>query len=150
MAKSKVRLNDIATVIAASRAGEVEMEIAAGAKRAPAATVSRFLTDDKSDMTVAWPTQRIKVREDAIEIATTADMVAMSQYDWICDILKNGQHQKYNTIVADPHYAGPRIVAEGDSWFLHPLISDIINYLLKGSKRASEDLFELRRSGRDH
>ena len=145
MAKSKVKLNDFAAVAEASLTAELEAAPPTGRKRARAeavkpaleAAVSRMLVDDKKDMSVAWPTQRIKVKENVVEIASTADMVAMSQYDWICDIMKNGQHQRFNSIVADPTYTGPRIVAEGDSWFLHPLVSDIINYLLKGSQRVA-------------
>ena len=98
MARSKVKLNDIAALAQTNLTVEPEAAPAGGrkramsAKRAPEAVVSRILVDDKKDMSVAWPTQRIKVRENVVEIATTADMVAMSQYDWICDIMKNGQH----------------------------------------------------------
>jgi hypothetical protein len=137
MAKSKVTLTELATLDTTRRLVRAGRRAKAGVAAQPPTAMSQFLYDDKKDMSVSWPTERIKVRENRVAIASTADMVAMSQYDWICDILKNGQHQRFNDIVADPNYSGPRVVAEGDSWFLHPLIEDTINFLLKGSARVA-------------
>jgi len=137
-AKSKVALNELMALASAGAVPAVSARRAKSAAKAEApAALAPFLYDDKKDLSVSWPTERIKVKETRVKVASTADMVAMSQYDWICDILKNGQHQRFNAIVADPAYTGPRIVAEGDSWFLHPLIEDTINFLLKGSARLA-------------
>lgn len=93
----------------------------------------KYLYYDKKDMSVAWPSARAKVKSDMVEISTAADLEVMSEYDWICDIQKNGRHQRYRQIVGNSSYHGPRLVSEGDSWFLHPQITDTIDHLLRGS-----------------
>lgn len=95
-------------------------------------SADKYLYYDKKDMTVAWPTQRAKVRRDLVEISTAADIEAMSKYDWICDSQKNGRHTRFRRIIASSGYHGPRLVSEGDSWFLHPLLLDVIDHLLRG------------------
>jgi N-acetylmuramoyl-L-alanine amidase len=54
--------------------------------------------------------------------------------DPILESHREFKNQRYAAKKADPHYKGPRIVAEGDSWFEYPYNDDIVMVL--GEKYA--------------
>ena len=47
----------------------------------------------------------------------------------ILDIHRAFKEQRYRRMIKNPKYHGPKIVAEGDSWFEYPLTNDILMWL---------------------
>lgn len=99
------------------------------------ATILRLISAnfvyDRSDQNVLWPTERIKVSLDKVDLSNRADVEILSQYDWLCNIIKNHRRRRFRDLINDNRYDGPHIVEEGDSWHLFPLIiDDIIDHLL--------------------
>ncbi|HUQ37774.1 MAG TPA: SGNH/GDSL hydrolase family protein [Aestuariivirga sp.] len=96
---------------------------------------SQYVYYDKDDGHVAWPTDRIKVRRDLVDISTLADFEAMLDPGFFCGGTRRGRHQRYNQIVNGSGYKGPYGISEGDSWHLYPfLIKEIIDQFIHGGK----------------
>jgi hypothetical protein len=47
----------------------------------------------------------------------------------ILDIKRRAKRARYLALKGDRNYVGPRILAEGDSWFEHPCLTDLIEHL---------------------
>ncbi|MEM9468066.1 MAG: hypothetical protein AAGA90_22040 [Actinomycetota bacterium] len=60
-------------------------------------------------------------------------LVGRALLSLVNDILTRRRHARYERMVEE-HPTIPRVVAEGDSWFLHPLIPDVIDQLTSGSE----------------
>src|SRR5436189_3007501 len=54
---------------------------------------------------------------------------ASSDLQGIKDIHRPFKEKRYRQTIKNPKYRGPRIVAEGDSWFEYPLTNDILMWL---------------------
>ncbi len=63
-------------------------------------------------------------------ISTLDTVVVDDLYDW----KRPRKRQRFLKLRADPKYKGPIIIAEGDSWFEHPLYPDLLE--LAGTKYA--------------
>ncbi|MGE3987412.1 SGNH/GDSL hydrolase family protein [Pseudorhodoplanes sp.] len=73
-----------------------------------------------------WVIVRRGAPRDVMNL-TAADVVAPAS--GLFDIKRPAKRQRYLQKLGDPGYKGPRILAEGDSWFEHPLPTDTIEIL---------------------
>ncbi len=96
---------------------------------------SDYVFYDRADMHVAWPTQRIKVRRDLVDISSISDFELMLSPGFFCGGIKRGRHERYEQIVSKPSYKGPYGLSEGDSWHLYPfLIEEIVDQFIHAGK----------------
>jgi lysophospholipase L1-like esterase len=67
------------------------------------------------------PTEQTRMRMETLE--------ASVGLDGVMDIHRAFKEKRYRQTIKNPKYRGPRIVAEGDSWFEYPLTNDILMWL---------------------
>jgi hypothetical protein len=107
-------------------------DLANGIKRDGIRAFSEYFYYDQNDDKVRWPTDRIKIRDDLVDTTRILDFEILSQYDFFCRFEKAFfRYDRFLYLVQRPDYDGPKIISEGDSWHLYPIIVDeIIDHLL--------------------
>lgn len=75
----------------------------------------------------------LKLKENIEIIPDEGEALSLGAKDWALNFLNNRsrkkRHKRYYEFTS-LHPETPRIVSEGDSWFQHPLVEDIIDHLL--------------------
>lgn len=90
---------------------------------------------DTTDMQAPWPTDRIKVNQDQVEIRSISELEVMLSPGFLCGGIRQGRHNRYQEIAAQPGYKGPFGLSEGDSWQLYPfLLKDIVDHFIHAGK----------------
>ena len=103
----------------------------------PEFRAEKYVYYDKDDMHVAWPTERVKIRRDLVDVSRLADFDTALDPGFFCGGIRRGRHDRYDKIAASSGYKGPYGVSEGDSWHLYPfLIKEIIDQLIHDGKHS--------------
>ena len=123
MTTSRITLQDLIA--------DLQRDVIAGRQRDTSKFIEYFYYD-KDDYKVRWPTDRIKIRKELVDTPLMLDFEIMSEYDWLCSFEKNlFRHPRFREIAADQGYKGPKVISEGDSWHLYPIVlEEIIDQLL--------------------
>lgn len=96
---------------------------------------SNYVTYDAGDMQASWPTDRIKINRDAVDIRSIPELEVMSGPGFLCGGIRQGRHDRYRRIISNAGYKGPFGLSEGNSWHLYPfLLKDIVQQFIHAGK----------------